>query len=205
MVVDELARRHDGSFRSKFAGQLAEVRDDERRLALLKPETYMNVSGRSVGAATRFFKVEPGVAARRPRRCRPRAGPAAGATRRRACRPQRPAFDRGRARDAGLPSAADRRRPSRSRRPPAGRRLRPVVLRAGGRRRRARRREPRTRSRRSPAKASSRPSSASTDPNSARSRHTGPRTLTSPRGWVGAWDGSLRGAVGLGGQGAGYD
>jgi PTH1 family peptidyl-tRNA hydrolase len=60
MVVDELARRHDGSFRSKFSGQLAEVRDEERRLALLKPETYMNVSGRSVGAATRFFKVEPG-------------------------------------------------------------------------------------------------------------------------------------------------
>ncbi len=60
MVVDELARRHEGSFRSKFAGQLAEVRDDERRLALLKPETYMNVSGRSVGAATRFFKVDPG-------------------------------------------------------------------------------------------------------------------------------------------------
>jgi peptidyl-tRNA hydrolase, PTH1 family len=59
MVVDELARRHDGSFRSKFSGQLAEVRDDERRLALLKPETYMNISGRSVGAATRFFKVEP--------------------------------------------------------------------------------------------------------------------------------------------------
>jgi peptidyl-tRNA hydrolase, PTH1 family len=60
MVVDELARRRDGSFRSKFAGQIAEVRDDERRLALLKPETYMNVSGRSVGAATRFFKVDPG-------------------------------------------------------------------------------------------------------------------------------------------------
>jgi peptidyl-tRNA hydrolase, PTH1 family len=60
MVVDELARRHDGSFRSKFAGQLAEVRDGDRRLALLKPETYMNVSGRSVGAASRFFKVEPG-------------------------------------------------------------------------------------------------------------------------------------------------
>jgi PTH1 family peptidyl-tRNA hydrolase len=59
MVVDELARRHDGSFRSKFSGQLAEVRDDERRLALLKPETYMNVSGGSVGAAVRFFKVPP--------------------------------------------------------------------------------------------------------------------------------------------------
>jgi PTH1 family peptidyl-tRNA hydrolase len=60
MVVDELARRHDGSFRSKFAGQLAEVRDGDRRLALLKPETYMNVSGRSVGAAARYFKVAPG-------------------------------------------------------------------------------------------------------------------------------------------------
>ena len=60
MVVDELARRRDGSFRSKFAGQLAEVRDGDLRLALLKPETYMNVSGRSVGDATRFFKVEPG-------------------------------------------------------------------------------------------------------------------------------------------------
>ena len=61
MVVDELARRRDGSFRSKFSGQLAEVRDGELRLALLKPETYMNVSGRSVGEAARFFKVEPGA------------------------------------------------------------------------------------------------------------------------------------------------
>jgi peptidyl-tRNA hydrolase, PTH1 family len=61
IVVDELARRRDGSFRSKFAGQLAEVRDGDLRLALLKPETYMNVSGRSVGEAARFFKVEPGA------------------------------------------------------------------------------------------------------------------------------------------------
>src|ERR671933_2522534 len=59
MVVDELARRHGGSFRGKFSGQLAEIRLDDRRLALLKPETYMNESGRSVGAAARFFKVEP--------------------------------------------------------------------------------------------------------------------------------------------------
>jgi PTH1 family peptidyl-tRNA hydrolase len=59
MVADELARRHDGSFRSKFSGQLAEIRDEERRIALLKPETYMNISGRSVGAAARFFKVPP--------------------------------------------------------------------------------------------------------------------------------------------------
>ena len=59
MVADELARRNDGSFRSKFSGQLAEIRDDDRRLAVLKPETYMNISGRSVGAAARFFKVPP--------------------------------------------------------------------------------------------------------------------------------------------------
>jgi PTH1 family peptidyl-tRNA hydrolase len=59
MVIDELARRHDGSFRSKFDGQLSEVRVDGLRLALLKPETYMNVSGKSISAACRFFKVEP--------------------------------------------------------------------------------------------------------------------------------------------------
>jgi len=55
-VVDELARRTNGSFRSKFSGQLAEVRLDGLRLALLKPETYMNLSGSSLGAAARFFK-----------------------------------------------------------------------------------------------------------------------------------------------------
>jgi peptidyl-tRNA hydrolase, PTH1 family len=35
------------------------VRLDGLRLALLKPQTYMNESGRSVGAAARFFKIEP--------------------------------------------------------------------------------------------------------------------------------------------------
>lgn len=59
MVVDELARRHDGSWRSKFSGRLAEIRIDGHKLALLKPETYMNESGRSVGAAVRFFKIDP--------------------------------------------------------------------------------------------------------------------------------------------------
>jgi PTH1 family peptidyl-tRNA hydrolase len=59
MVADELARRHDGSWRSKFSGALAEVRIDEHRVAVLKPETYMNESGRSVKAAASFFKVEP--------------------------------------------------------------------------------------------------------------------------------------------------
>ena len=56
MVLDELARRHDGSWRSKFAGQLAETRVDGARVALLKPETYMNESGRSIRTAARFFK-----------------------------------------------------------------------------------------------------------------------------------------------------
>jgi PTH1 family peptidyl-tRNA hydrolase len=59
LVADELARRHDGSFRSKFNGRLAEVRLDGLRVGVLKPETYMNVSGKSVAAARKFFKVEP--------------------------------------------------------------------------------------------------------------------------------------------------
>ena len=59
MVVDELARRHGASFRSKFGGQLAEVRLNDSRVALLRPETFMNESGRSISAAARFFKVPP--------------------------------------------------------------------------------------------------------------------------------------------------
>jgi len=59
MVVDELARRHDGSWRSKFSGRLAEIRHEGHKLALLKPETFMNESGRSVGAAARFYKLDP--------------------------------------------------------------------------------------------------------------------------------------------------
>ncbi len=59
MVVEELARRHGGSWRGKFSGQLADVRIDGHRVGLLKPETYMNESGRSVKSATSFFKVDP--------------------------------------------------------------------------------------------------------------------------------------------------
>jgi PTH1 family peptidyl-tRNA hydrolase len=59
MVVDELARRHGGSFRGKFSGRLAEIRLGDGRLALLEPETYMNESGRSIAAAVGFFKVAP--------------------------------------------------------------------------------------------------------------------------------------------------
>jgi peptidyl-tRNA hydrolase, PTH1 family len=59
MVCDELARKHGASFRSKFSAELAELRLDGHRLALLEPQTYVNESGRSVGAAARFFKVPP--------------------------------------------------------------------------------------------------------------------------------------------------
>ena len=57
MVADEIAGRHDGSFKSKFSGRLAEVRVGDARIALLKPETFMNDSGRSLAAARGFFKV----------------------------------------------------------------------------------------------------------------------------------------------------
>ena len=56
MVVDELARRHQGSFKGKFRGKLADVRLGDAKLALLKPETYMNESGASIQAAAAFYK-----------------------------------------------------------------------------------------------------------------------------------------------------
>jgi PTH1 family peptidyl-tRNA hydrolase len=59
LVVDELARRHGGSWRGKFNGQLAEIRIDGHKVALLKPETFMNDSGRAVRAALTFFKLDP--------------------------------------------------------------------------------------------------------------------------------------------------
>ena len=54
-----MARRHGGSWKSKFSGQIAEIHVGGDKLVLLKPETFMNESGRSVGAAAAFFKVEP--------------------------------------------------------------------------------------------------------------------------------------------------
>ena len=59
-AVDRLAAGGLGSkFSRKFDGQLAEVEIDYRRILLLKPETFMNLSGRSVVPALRFYKLEP--------------------------------------------------------------------------------------------------------------------------------------------------
>ena len=59
-VVDRLAQGGSRpSFARKFEGQLAEIEIDFRRVLLLKPETFMNLSGRSVGQAMRFYKLEP--------------------------------------------------------------------------------------------------------------------------------------------------
>lgn len=58
-VVDRLAAGGPGAkFTRKFDGLLAETEIDFRRVLLLKPETFMNLSGRSVGQAVRFYKLE---------------------------------------------------------------------------------------------------------------------------------------------------
>jgi PTH1 family peptidyl-tRNA hydrolase len=59
LVLDELATRHAGTYRGKFSGRVAEVRLGDRRLALLKPETYMNESGTSIQSAAAFYKLAP--------------------------------------------------------------------------------------------------------------------------------------------------
>jgi peptidyl-tRNA hydrolase (EC 3.1.1.29) len=58
MAVDAIARRNGAPpFRSRFQGLASEVSLAGERVLLLKPETYMNESGRSVGEAARFLKI----------------------------------------------------------------------------------------------------------------------------------------------------
>jgi peptidyl-tRNA hydrolase, PTH1 family len=60
LVVDTLASRLGLALdMAKFDGRLGLGRLGAERLLLLKPETYMNLSGQSVGAAARFYKVAP--------------------------------------------------------------------------------------------------------------------------------------------------
>jgi PTH1 family peptidyl-tRNA hydrolase len=60
MAADAIARRHSFSpWRSKFKSQLAEGEIGGERILLLKPQTFMNLSGEAVGEALRFHKLEP--------------------------------------------------------------------------------------------------------------------------------------------------
>ena len=58
MAVDEIARRHRfAPWRTRFQGQVSEGLVGSERILILKPQTYMNESGQSVGEAIRFYKV----------------------------------------------------------------------------------------------------------------------------------------------------
>lgn len=60
MALDRIAEDHGfAPWRSKFQGQLSEGRLGREKVILLKPETFMNRSGQSVGEALRFFKLDP--------------------------------------------------------------------------------------------------------------------------------------------------
>jgi PTH1 family peptidyl-tRNA hydrolase len=58
MAADGIVRRHSfGPWRAKFQGEIAEGTIGGDKVLVLKPHTYMNLSGQSVGAAARFLKV----------------------------------------------------------------------------------------------------------------------------------------------------
>ncbi len=60
MAVDEIVRRHGlSAWRKKFHGLLSEGTVDGHRIVVLKPETFMNESGRAVQAAATFYKILP--------------------------------------------------------------------------------------------------------------------------------------------------
>ncbi|QFU86161.1 aminoacyl-tRNA hydrolase [Amycolatopsis sp. YIM 10] len=60
LVLDELAARMGGKFKAhKTGGEVLEGRLAGRRVALVKPRSFMNLSGGPVAGAARFFKVGP--------------------------------------------------------------------------------------------------------------------------------------------------
>jgi PTH1 family peptidyl-tRNA hydrolase len=60
MVADAIASRHSFSpWRSKYKAQVAEGEIGSEKILLLKPQTYMNLSGEAVGEAMRFHKADP--------------------------------------------------------------------------------------------------------------------------------------------------
>jgi len=60
MAVDRIAADHgDKPFRAKFQGQITEASLRGSKVLLLKPGTFMNRSGQSVGEAARFYKIAP--------------------------------------------------------------------------------------------------------------------------------------------------
>src|SRR5438105_9381082 len=60
MAVEAIAKRHNiGPWRPRFHGVTAEGVLGNERVLLLKPETYMNDSGRAVAAALHFYKGTP--------------------------------------------------------------------------------------------------------------------------------------------------
>lgn len=60
MAVDRIAAAHGfGPWRARFQGVVAEGSLGGAKVVLLKPETFMNLSGQSVGEAQRFYKLPP--------------------------------------------------------------------------------------------------------------------------------------------------
>jgi PTH1 family peptidyl-tRNA hydrolase len=61
LVADEVARQYRCDFTlRKFAAEIAEAAVGSERVWILKPQTYMNHSGESVGPALRYWKLELG-------------------------------------------------------------------------------------------------------------------------------------------------
>jgi len=60
MALDAIAERHNFQpFKKRFQGEIAEGVLDGTKTLLLKPQTYMNLSGKSVGEAAHFYKLPP--------------------------------------------------------------------------------------------------------------------------------------------------